>query len=76
MLGGIVYFFVQLIFTVGADQAPQSHVYGLTAIVPLVTPFIMRVQKKKIHKLEKYGIIVGAIAVSLMLFDPGTYRVD
>jgi len=64
------------VFTVSAENAPQSHLYGLTAVVPLVTPFVMRVQKKKLHKLEKYGIMVAIIAILLMLFDPGTYRVD
>ena len=43
IFGGMAYFIVQAIFTASSDSAPQSHVYGLTAVVPLLTPFVMRV---------------------------------
>lgn len=42
ILGSLAYFFVQLTFTVSSENAPQSHLYGLTAIVPLLTPAVMK----------------------------------
>lgn len=63
-------------FIWGSQNTVQSHVYCLGNLHGVILVPIMMAAGKRVHKMEKIGFLVIAVACLAIIFDQWTYRYD
>lgn len=75
-LAAIMLLLWQSVFVYGALNAPQSHAYALSGSILVLMIPLLYLQGRRLHKLEKHGLVAAIFGIILLLVDRYSHRID